>query len=213
MSADAAAGLFGLGAVHLDALREVGNIGAGTAATALSRMIGEPVAMSVPRVRVLPLEEVPAGVGGAETIMAAVHLRVVGDAPGHILFLTGVESARSLAGMLLAGMEPGDRDEHGLSELARSALRELGNVLTSSYLIALTQLTGLRLQPSPPALGIDMAGALLGTVLAEVSLTTDLALLIETAFEERGVPTAGDFLYIPTPRALGRVLAALGLTT
>ena len=213
MSTDvnAAVRLGALEDLHLDALREVGNIGAGTAATALSQMIGEPVGMSVPRVRVLALEEVPDGVGGAESLVAAVHLRVVGDAPGHILFIAPLEVARNLAGLLLAGMEPGERDEMGLSELERSALQELGNVLTSSYLIALTTLTGLHLEPSPPALGVDMAGALLGTVLAEVSLSTDVALLIETAFEEGGRHAAGDFLFIPTPEALGSVLTRLGV--
>jgi chemotaxis protein CheC len=140
-----------------------------------------------------------------------VHLRVIGDAPGHILFVAGVETAHELAGLLLCGMEPGERDVMGFSELERSALQELGNVLTASYLIALTQLTGLHLEPSPPGLGVDMAGALLGTVLAEVSISTDVALLIETAFEEDGRATAGDFLYIPTPEALGSVLGRLGL--
>jgi chemotaxis protein CheC len=209
--AGAAVQLGQLGDDQLDALREVGNIGAGTAATALSTMIGEPVGMSVPRVRMLPLEEVADNIGGAEKVVAAVHLRVVGDAPGHIIFVTGVETAQHLAGLLLQGMPAGERGVFGLSELECSALQELGNVLTSSYLIALTTLTGLHLEPSPPALGIDMVGALIGTVLAEVSLTTDVALLIETAFEEQDRPTAGDFLYIPTPEALTRVLHGLGM--
>jgi len=201
-----------LAALQLDALREIGNIGAGNAATSLSQLVGHPVGMSVPSVRVLPLDQVPAAVAGSEdALVAAIYLRVLGDAPGHIMFVLTLEDARSIAASLLGGMDPGTRDAFGLGEMERSALAEVGNILTSAYLIAMTQFTGLSLEPSPPDLGVDMAGALLGYVLSEVALSGDVALVIETAFEELDEPVSGDFLFIPTPAGLGAVLARLGV--
>jgi len=203
--------LEGLDALQLDALREVGNIGAGTAASSLSQMTGQPVAMAVPRVSVLPVEEVPERVGGEEEIVVAVYLRVVGDAPGHIVFLTAAETAHEVCDALMGGMPPGDAGPTGFSDMELSALQEIGNIMTGSYLRALADLTRLHMEPTPPALGVDMAAALLSAVLTEVALNSGLALLIETAFEEEDMPNFGHFVYIPEPAALTTVLRGLGL--
>jgi chemotaxis protein CheC len=203
-----------LAALQLDALREIGNIGAGNAATSLSQMVGHPVGMAVPSVRALPLHEVPAAVAGSdEAVVVAVHLRVVGDAPGHIMFVMMVDDAKSIATSMLGGMDPGEPDDYGFGDMERSALQEVGNILTSAYLIAMGTFTGLHLEPSPPEVGIDMAAALVGYVLSEVAMSGDVALVIETAFEELDQPVAGSFLYIPTPEGLGRVLAGLGVAS
>jgi chemotaxis protein CheC len=200
-----------LGPAELDALREVGNIGAGNAATSLSTMIGRPVGMRVPAARVVPLESVADAVGGPEAVVVSMYLQVVGEAPGHIVFVLPPGSARDLCDLVLAGMPAGEPDGDGFTAMELSALSEIGNILTSSYLCALGDLTGLRLEPSPPAVGLDMAGALLSPPLAEAAMTGDVALVIETAFEADGAAADGFFLYIPTPDALGRVLAGLGL--
>jgi len=91
-----------LSALQLDALREVGNIGAGTAAASLSTMTGQPVAMGVPSVKVVPIEEVPDDVGGGESIVVAVYMQVIGDAPGHIIFILEADTARELCDTLMA---------------------------------------------------------------------------------------------------------------
>jgi len=210
-AATRAADPYALDALQLDALREVGNIGAGTAAASLSQMTGQPVAMGVPRVSVVPIEEVPAAVGGEERTVVAVYLQVVGDAPGHIIFIMESDSARDVCGVLLGGMPAGEPGPHGFSEMELSALQEIGNIMTGSYLRALSDLTGLHLEPTPPALGVDMAAALLSAVVAEVAQSTDLALLIETAFAEEDHPALGFFAFIPEPRSLEVVLRGLGL--
>jgi len=198
--------------MQLDALREIGNIGAGNAATSLSALVGRPVGMTVPSVRALPLEEIPSALAGDdEALVVAVHLRVLGDAPGHIMFVMTVADAKDMAVSVLRGMDPGEEDGFGLGEMERSALAEVGNILTSAYLIAITAITGVALEPSPPLLGVDMAAALFGAVLSEAAASGDTALVIETAFEELDEPVSGAFLYLPTPDGLGRVLAGLGL--
>jgi len=200
-----------LDAMQLDALREVGNIGAGTAASSLSQMTGQPIGMAVPRVSVLPVEEIPDRVGGEETIVVAVYLRVHGDAPGHIVFVTAAETAHEVCHQLMGGMGVGEPGPTGFSEMELSALQEIGNIMTGSYLRALADLTKLHMEPSPPALGVDMTAALLSAVLAEVAIHSSMALLIETAFEEDDMPNFGHFVYIPEPAALTTVLRGLGL--
>lgn len=205
-----------LGALQLDALREIGNIGAGTAATALSQMTGTAVQMEVPRVSVVPVERIPDEVGGGDAVTAAVVLSVRGEAPGHMLFLMRAEAAREVVARLMAGAAvPGDAASgppEAFGEMELSALQEVGNILTASYLGAMSQLTGLRLEPTPPAVGVDTADALLGSALVAVAETADTALLIETALGGvDGATSVGEFLYIPTDRALATVLERLGI--
>lgn len=197
--------------LHMDALREVGNIGAGTAASSLSTMTGQPVAMEVPRATVVPIEVVPDMIGHPEEVVAAIYMGVVGDAPGHIMFVMPTGVAHSICDLLLGGMPAGDVGLSGFSEMQLSALQEVGNILTGSYLRALADLTGLHLEPTPPALGIDMVAALLGTVMSEVSRTSEVALMIETAFGDDLTASVGQFIYVPKPGSVGTVLGGLGM--
>lgn len=199
-----------LGPEQIDALREIGNIGAGNAATALSQMMGQPVQMGIPKVKLLAVEEIAGEVGEGDAIVAAMFLGVQGDAPGHMLFVMSEQAAHNVVGVLMGGMAGGGTGA-GFTEMELSALQEVGNIMTGSYLGALSQITGLRLEPTPPAVGVDMAGALLGAALAEVAMSCDTALLLESAFGDDDTPSAGDFLYIPTSEALTTVLGRLGL--
>jgi len=201
-----------LGPAQIDALREVGNIGAGTAATALSQMTGAPVQMAVPTVRLLAVEDVAREVGAGDEVVAAMFLGVNGDAPGHMLFVMREQVARRVVDLLMGAMGGGRLEGGGaFSEMELSALQEVGNILTSCYLGALAQITGLRLEPTPPAVGVDLAGALVGAALAEVAMVSDTVLLIEAAFGDDDTRPAGGFLYIPTAAALTVVLDRLGL--
>lgn len=194
---------------QIDALREIGNIGAGNAATSLSQMTGSPVQMGIPAVALLPVEEIAGRLGQGDAVVAAVFLGVTGDAPGHMLFVMGEEAAHEMVDVLLC--RPPEDPPRPFDEMGLSVLQEIGNIMTGAYLSALAQLTGLRLEPTPPAVGVDMAGALLGAALAEVAMTSDTALLLESAFGDEGTASAGDFLYIPTTEALATVLDRLGL--
>lgn len=199
-----------LGEAQLDALREIGNIGAGTAASALAQMTGRTVPMGVPTVTLLPVEEVADRTGDAERVVAAMFLGVNGDVTGHMLFVMGEEAARDVVDALMGGMGGGGGDG-AFTEMELSALQEVANILTGSYLNALAQITGLRLEPTPPAVGVDFAGALVGAALVEVAMESETAILIETPLGDGDQPSLGDVLFIPTPEALQTVLARLGL--
>jgi len=194
---------------QMDALREIGNIGAGNAATALSQLLNKRIDMTVPRVSVLPLEKVPDVLGGPENIVAGIFLRVLGNAPGSVMFMLPRNSALVLVDMLL-GKEIGSTKM--LNDIDQSALKEIGNILAGSYLNALSMLTTLTLLPSVPALAFDMLGAILSVVLAELGQVGDYALVIETEFSETNKEVKGHFFLIPDPGSLNIILKAIGVS-
>ena len=187
-----------------DVLREIGNIGAGNATTALAQMLGCKVDMAVPQVRLLEFSEVGTIMGGEEQIMAGIYLMVEGDITGSILFLLNKESARKLIAKLM-GMEPVGEE---LSEMEQSALKEIGNIITASYLNSLSMLTQLVIYPSVPALSIDMAGAILSVPAIEFGTMGDKLLLIQTQFFE-GLD--GYFILVPDLDSYDKILGALGM--
>ena len=193
---------------QMDALREIGNVGAGNSATALSQIINHRIDMNVPEVSIVPLGEVPDLVGGPEAVVVGVFLRVYGQAPGNILFLLPVESAFYLVDMLM-GKKKGETQT--LDYLDESALMEIGNILAGAYLNALFNLTKLSLLPSIPALAMDMAGAILNVVLIQLGQMGDHALVIETEFstDEEGIK--GHFFLVPDPGSLDTILTAVGV--
>ena len=142
---------------YFDILKELGNIGAGNATTALAQMLQSKIDMRVPQVRLLDFNQVGALIGGEEQLMAGIYLKVEGDIEGSIMFLQGKDSARHLVEKLM-GM-PCEGDEFSYIEI--SALKEIGNIITGSYLNSLSLLTNLKIYPSIPAICIDMAGAIL----------------------------------------------------
>ncbi|HOQ50730.1 MAG TPA: chemotaxis protein CheC, partial [Candidatus Atribacteria bacterium] len=186
-----------LNEIQLDALREVGNIGAGNAATALSKVVGKRVKMEVPLVKILPLKDVPDWLGGPEKEVLGVYLTMSGAANGHILFVMTIEDALKIMNILLGDLTPSREQVLDMDEIARSAMEEIGNILSSSYLSALADFTGLRLNHSVPALAIDMAGAIVDVILIEISKRGDYALLIETEFVEEENKIKGYFMLIP----------------
>jgi len=191
----------------LDVLKEVGNIGAGHAATALSRILNQPVDMSVPTVRLLPFEEIADRVGGSEQVVIAVFLRVEGDAPGNMFFIIREDSAKRLLRNLLSI----ETEEGVYSDMELSALNEIGNILAGSYLSSLADFTKLSMVPTVPSLAIDMAGAILSYGLLQFGQMGDAALLIETKFLEDREAVEGQFFLIPDPESFEKIFRALGV--
>ena len=144
-------------AEYVDVLRELGNIGAGNAMTALSQMLNCKVDMKVPQVRLLDFKDVGTLIGGEEQIMAGIYLAVDGDITGSIMFLLAKGSAKHLVTKLM-GMELPDDD---FGEMGSSALMEVGNIITGAYLNSLATITNLKIFPSVPSICVDMAGAIL----------------------------------------------------
>jgi chemotaxis protein CheC len=194
---------------HMDVLKEVGNIGAGHAATALSRLLDKPVDMLVPTVRMVPFEEISNSVGGPEQVVIAVFLRVEGETPGNIFFILTQESAKKML-INLVGIEVENEDQY--SEMELSALNEIGNILAGSYLSSLADFTNLYMSPTVPSLAIDMAGAILSYGLLQFGEMGDQALFIDTKFLDGVDEIEGHFFLIPDPESFQKIFSALGVS-
>lgn len=193
--------------LQIDALREAGNIGAGNAAIALSQMVDKVVHLSVPKALILPLARVPELVGGAETPVAGVYLKILGDCSGSILLLLERESAWSLAGLMVREDLVGQEDVL----VKRSALQETGSILSGAYLNALGQLTKLFFKPSVPVFAMDMAGAIMDHVLVNLAASEDFVLVVETDFHISGVKVQGHLILFPGMGTLNTILERLGV--
>lgn len=195
-----------LSEIQKDALKEIGNICAGNAATALSQVLAKKINIAVPRILFLPIEEVPSVTGGAQSLVVGLVLRVLGDLPGTIIFIFSQKDALALAS-LMTGKTPSENSVIG--DMERSALKEIGVILTSAYLGALSSFIGMGLVPTIPELIVDMAGAIVDYVLIELSCKYQSALLIESEFREPATSIRGHFFIIPNPEGLQAVLRAI----
>jgi chemotaxis protein CheC len=188
--------------MQLDALRELANIGSGTASTSLSGMLGRPVDISVPAAAALTFADAIDTVGAPEEEVTGVVLGVVGEMEGIVLLLMRVADAAGLCNLL--GV---DAD----SEMGQSALAEIGNIVGTSYINALAQMTGLNIEPSPPQSATDMLGAIVASVLAGVAGAEDVALVLDSDLEVEGEDCSLSFLMLPTRDGVEELLDRLGL--
>ncbi len=202
--------------IHLDILKEVGNIGAGHAATALSTLMNKKIDMTVPSVRVVSFDEVMELAGGADNVVASVFLRIEGEAPGSMFFILPLPQAEKYIRQLTKNQSFTFSDvQDNNNELAMSALQELGNILSGSYLSSLSDFTNLSLYPSVPALSIDMVGAVITFGLLELSQVSDYAIVIDTALDEEDAKLSesvrGHFFLLPDPDSFHIIFSALGV--
>jgi chemotaxis protein CheC len=188
--------------LQLDALRELANIGSGTAATSLSGMLGRPIDISVPNPVVLPIPEAVEAAGPADEERIAVAIPIVGDLEAVVLLLFDPDSAAKLCGLL--GVDPDD-------EMAVSALSEIGNILGASYVGAIGQMTGMELEPTPPQPARDMLASIMSSVLLMPGADTEQALLLDTDLTVEGEECSPSFLFIPSKGGVEEMLARLGL--
>ena len=190
---------------YFDVLKEIGNIGAGNATTALATMLQCKVDMKVPQVRMMEFKDVGALLGGEEQELAGAYLSVEGDITGSILFLVQKEVALHLVSKLMGGM---GGDEFG--EMERSAFKEISNIVTGSYLNALSTMTNMCIYPSIPDLAIDMAGAILSVPAIEFGIMGDKILLIQSQIYDE-IEMDGFFVMIPDMESYAKILRALGI--
>lgn len=199
-----------LDTLQLDGLREVANVGAGHAATALSQMVDRRVNVDVPQIRIVAIEDAPDMVGGADEPVAAVLMQIFGDITGRTVHLFPAETARRLSEILLRreGIEfPG-----GFGEMERSALREVGNIVAGAYLTALSDFLGMVLLPSVPELALDMAGAVLTTSYLNFGERGEHVLCLENRVRlEDETPLRGHFLLLPGEASLQAILRSIRL--
>jgi chemotaxis protein CheC len=188
--------------LQLDALRELANIGSGTASTALSSMLGRSVDISVPNAIVLPMPEAVATIGNAEDDVTGIVLGVLGDMEATVLLLVNPRHAALMCGML------GVPADSGLGE---SALLEIGNIVGTSYINALAGMTGMSIEPTPPSIATDMLAAIVESVLATRAAAGDVALLLDSDLVVEGEDCSVSFLLVPDQGGVEQLLARLGL--
>ena len=197
--------------IQLDALREVANIGASNAATALAAMLKAKFNMKVPQVEILPFAEAADLMGGAENPVVAIYFHIDGSARASFLLVMPIDKAKQLVEMLLGNHR--EVSESGLfTELEYSTLMELGNILSSSYLNALAKFTKMTYRPSVPAIAVDMAGAILDAILAQYGTVSDVILVMEAGFKKDDLDVVGNIFLLPELGTLESMFHSLGVT-
>lgn len=197
-----------LNALHFDVLKEIANIGAGNATTALSKMLNAKVDMKVPCIQFMEFKELAEGIGGAENLVVGILLTLDIGIEGMMMFVLERDSAEQIVNLLMG--KSGKLDE--FTEMDLSALQEIGNIIAGSYLSAISAFTNMTISASVPYLSIDMAGAILSVPAIEFSKISDKALLIETEFGDKDTIINGYFILIPTLDAFATIFSALGLS-
>nr|WP_295970416.1 chemotaxis protein CheC [uncultured Bacillus sp.] len=203
-----------ISSIHIDILKEIANIGAGNAATALSTIMNKKIEMKVPNVQIASFDEMMELAGGAETIVASVYLRIEGEAPSHMFFvlplLQGERLIRKMTGNNTFSFADLQYDEMSLS-----AFQELGNILTGSYISSLSDFTGLKMYPSVPAICVDMIGAIISYGFIEISQFSDSVIVIETALNDTSDQKAeridSHFFLFPDPDSFHKIFGSLGV--
>jgi len=209
--------------MQLDALRELANIGSGKASTALSMLLERSVDISVPSARALSFADAVDAIGDPETEITGVVLGITGDLQGTVLLLVSPADAEAICAIL--GVEPG-------SEYVESALGEVGNIVGSSYINALAEMTGMAIEPTPPATATDMLAAIVETVLAGQAHAEhcprgagsvvgirpegetrggDVALMLDSKLDVEGEDCSIAFMLVPTQDGVDELLARLGI--
>ncbi len=194
--------------MYFDVLKEIGNIGAGNATTAIASMLGLRLDMDVPQVRLLSFQELPSAISDEEDAIVGIYLEVQHDISGSMMFIMDMQSAHYLVNKMMM------RDENyneEFSEMDLSAIMEVGNIIAGSYLNALSSLTNLTITPSVPYICIDMAGAILSVPAIQFGQYGDNALLIETAFGD-DVQLNGYFILLPDIDSYDKILTSLGIS-
>lgn len=195
-----------INAFYKDAFQELGNIGAGNAATALSQMVGRKIGTSVPKVMIIPIENVLDVVDADDHIVAGIYLKVYGDIPAKILVTFEHADLLALTDLLMGQSMGGTAL---LNEMRISALKELGTILTGSFLNALAKFLDLQLIPTVPALAMNTMPAILNTLLVELSQDARYALLIQTEIFETETRLTGNIFLIPEADALDGMIKAI----
>lgn len=192
---------------YVDVLKEIGNIGAGNATTAIANMLGLRINMSVPKVQLLPVEQITTSVGAEDDVIVGIMLGVEKDIEGSMMFLMDMDSAHHLVNRL---MMRDDNYAEDFDEMDLSAIKEIGNIIAGSYLSALSGLTNLVIAPTVPFVAVDMAAAILSVPAIQFGMFGDNALMINTEFGDE-LQINGYFILMPEENSYDKILTSLGV--
>lgn len=189
-----------------DALKEIGNIGAGHAATALSQLLNTKIGLVEPRIDIIRFAELTERVRHGDRSVAALRMEVRGEAPGEIVVLFDREQTIGFVSRFIRRVIG---DITIFDSIAESTLKELGNIVAGSYLSAIVQLTGVRLEPSVPALSY---GTVQTAIADLMSIHPDRPVfLVESVFLDNDVTIGGEFIFIPNYGTLGALFSVFGI--
>lgn len=204
-----------LNANHLDFFRELESIGAGHAATALSKMLGGNISLRVPSVNFYEFSKICDKLGGPENLVVSVLVEMTGDLTGFILLVQNAMDARALSNKVLEAMGMGaEESEELLTEMQISSLMEVSNILSGAYLSAISNLTGLFINAAVPRMVIDMAGAVMNLPAATYGEYGDVVLFLETEFIDMATKKQslnGQFLLVPDAESFTKLLKTMGI--
>lgn len=194
--------------LYLDVLKEIGNIGAGNATTAIANMLGMKIDMNVPNIKLMEVSQLGTAVGAEDETIVGIFLEVQNDIDGSMMFLLDIPSARYLVNKLMMTDVPADQP---FGEIELSALKEIGNIIAGSYLSALSSMTNMVIAPSIPYIAVDMAASILSVPAIEFGLQGDNALLIQTEICA-DVAINGYFILMPEQGSYEKILTSLGIS-
>ena len=194
--------------MYMDVLKELGNIGAGNATTAIAGMLGTSMSMKVPKVLLVYATKIGDAICPEEETIVGIFLEVEQDISGSMMFLMKIPAAHFLVNKLM-GRAP--EYNESFDEMDLSAMKEIGNIIAGSYLSALSTLTNLRIKPSVPYIAVDMAASILSVPAVQFGQYGDNALFIETEFGNE-VMMNGYFILMPDPDSYDNILSALGIS-
>lgn len=197
-----------LSPIQRDALREIGSIGAGHAATALSQLVDKKVELTSPELEVIPFGEVPEVFGGPEQLVGAVYSRLLGDIAGGLLFMAPRDSSLALMDQMHS-RPTGTSRSFGHDEEA--LFTHVASILGASFIAAIARMTDLNVLPSTPSFVLDMAGAILEVVTLEVGMKATSALMIKTSFWDKETTIDVALFFLPDPDSLETILGRLGI--
>ena len=195
---------------QIDLFKEISNIGAGNAATAMSEILNKNINIDLPNIKILPFSQVAGILNGPESVVIGVLVNISGDLNGYMLFVQELPYAATILSVLL-GKEIELESESDFSQLELSALGEVANILIGAYLSAISSMTGLAITPSVPYLTIDMAGAILSVPTIEYGAIGDAVLLMETALSDEEKKVGIHFFLIPDLQSYDVLMKSLGV--
>lgn len=199
-----------LSSMQYDVLKELGNIGAGNATTALAQMINKKVDIGVPHVRLVNFNQISSIIGSEEDVMVGILIMLSGDVNGMMMFLMDRSVAKNLVNILMGKDDPVQE----FDEMELSAVMEIGNIIAGAYLRSLSEMTNLLIDVSVPMLQIDMAGAILSVPAIEFGKIGDKVLLIETEFDndsDNKTAISGYYILVPELESYEIILGSLGV--
>jgi len=196
--------------LHIDVLREIANIGSGNAASSLSRMLGHTVNISIPDIGIRGFNETYEVLGGVETVMVGTLLMLSGGIKGMMMFLLPVEVVCELVNML---MFTDIKSHEEIDEMGYSVVNEVSNIMSASFVTAISDMTDLMIDISPPEATLDMLGSIMSVPSIYFAKMSDSLLLIQNELEIEGKKASASVLLLPDMPSLEKLMTSLGIET